>query len=96
MTTPTSWTGLVGATLMVAATTADDAIWLVPYTSPKLPICTRLIHGALFVATLEVLVCICVAVASGLQWAVSDGKDAEICRHECGDQCAMRPSNVRW
>ena len=63
---------------MVAATTADDAIWLVPYTSPKLPICTRLIHGALFVATLEVLVCICVAVASGLQWAVSDGKDAEI------------------
>ncbi|KAK1736510.1 hypothetical protein QTG54_012532 [Skeletonema marinoi] len=74
----TSLTGLVGATLMVAATTADDAIWLVPYTSPSLPLFTRLIHGALFVATLEVLVCICVAVASGLQWAVSDGKNEEI------------------
>lgn len=74
----TSLTGLVGATLMVAATTADDAIWLVPYTSPSLPLCTRLIHGALFIATLEVLVFICVAVASGLQWAVSDEKNAEI------------------
>ncbi|KAL7492956.1 hypothetical protein ACHAWT_002092 [Skeletonema menzelii] len=74
----TSLTGLVGATLMVAATTADDAIWLVPYTSPSLPFCTRLIHGALFIATLEVLVCISVAVASGLQWAVSDGKNEEI------------------
>jgi len=74
----TSLTGLVGATLMVAATTADDAIWLVPYTSPSLPLFTRLIHGALFIATLEVLVCICVAVASGLQWAVSDGKNEEI------------------
>lgn len=63
---------------MVAATTADDAIWLVPYTSPSLPLCTRLIHSALFIATLEVLVCICVAVASGLQWAVSDVKNEEI------------------
>jgi hypothetical protein len=73
-----SLTGLVGATLMVAATTADDAIWLVPYTSPSLPLCTRLIHGALFIATLEVLVCICVVVASGLQWAISDGKNEEM------------------
>ena len=78
MATATSLTGLVGATLMVAATTADDAIWLVPYTSPSLPLCTRLIHGALFIATLEVLVFVCVAVASGLQWAVSDEKNEEI------------------
>ena len=74
----TSLAGVVGATLMIAATTADDAIWLVPYTSPSLPLCTRFIHGALFLATLEVLVCISVAVASGLQWAVSDGKNEEI------------------
>lgn len=73
----TSLAGVVAATLMVAATTADDAIWLVPYTSPSLG-CTRFIHGALFLATLEVLVCISVAVASGLQWAVSDGKNEEI------------------
>jgi len=78
MATATSLTGLVGATLMVAATTADDAIWLVPYTSPSLPLCTRLIHGALFIATLEVLVFVCVAVASGLQWAVSDEKNEKI------------------
>ena len=71
---------IVAATLMVAATTADDAIWLVPYTSPSLPACTRLVHGALFVFTLELLVCCCIAVASWLQWAVAtthDGSDIE-------------------
>ena len=66
---------IVAATLMVAATTADDAIWLVPYTSPSLPACTRLVHGALFVFTLELLVCCCIAVASWLQWAVSTTHD---------------------
>lgn len=62
---------LAGATLMVAATTADDAIWLVPYTSPSLPTCTRITHGAIFVFTIELLACGCVAVASGLQWAIA-------------------------
>ena len=66
---------ILAATLMVAATTADDAIWLVPYTSPSLPTCTRLIHGALFVFTLELLVCCCVAIASWLQWAISTTHD---------------------
>ena len=61
---------LAGATLMVAATTADDAIWLVPYTSPSLPTCTRIIHASLFVFTLEFLACCCVIVSSGLHWAV--------------------------
>ena len=61
---------------MVAATTADDAIWLVPYTAPQLPTCTRIIHGILFVATLEVLACSCVIIASTLQWIV--GEDEEI------------------
>lgn len=74
---------IVAATLMVAATTADDAIWLVPYTSPSLPTCTRLVHGALFVVTLEFLVCCCVVLATWLQWAVitttspSEGKWGE-------------------
>lgn len=62
---------IVAATLMVAATTADDAIWLVPYTSPSLPAYTRLVHGALFVSTLELLVCCCVVIATWLQWAVA-------------------------
>lgn len=66
-----TWSGIVAATLMVAATTADDAIWLVPYTSPSLPACTRLVHGALFVSTLELLVCCCVVIATWLQWAVA-------------------------
>lgn len=65
---------IVAATLMVAATTADDAIWLVPYTSPSLPTCTRLVHGALFVVTLEFLVCCCVVLAIWLQWAVTTTK----------------------
>ena len=69
---------ILAATLMVAATTADDAIWLVPYTSPSLPACTRLVHGALFVFTLEFLVCCCVVVASWLQWAVATTNDGGI------------------
>ncbi|KAL7540923.1 hypothetical protein ACHAWF_006813 [Thalassiosira exigua] len=68
----------IGATLMVAATTADDAIWLVPYTSPSLPLRTRLIHGALFVVSLECLAVGCVAVASGIQWAVSTSEDGDL------------------
>lgn len=66
---------IVAATLMVAATTADDAIWLVPYTSPSLPVCARFVNGALFVFTLEFLVCCCVVVASWLQWAVATTDD---------------------
>ena len=75
----TAWS-ILGATLTVAATTADDAIWLVPYTSPSLPSSTRIIHAAIFVSTLELLACCCVAVASVLQWAVvttDDGDDNE-------------------
>ena len=60
---------------MVAATTADDAIWLVPFTAPQLPTCTRIIHGILFVATLEVLACLCVIIASSLQMIVGEDKE---------------------
>ncbi len=69
---------IVAATLMVAATTADDAIWLVPYTSPSLPACTRFVNGALFVFTLEFLVCCCVVVAYWLQWVVATTDDGGI------------------
>jgi hypothetical protein len=61
---------LFGATAMVTLTTADDAIWLVPYTASYLPLSTRVIHGVLFVLTLELLVCGCVAVSSLFQWVV--------------------------
>ncbi|KAL7542938.1 hypothetical protein ACHAXR_012224 [Thalassiosira sp. AJA248-18] len=81
-----SFARLAGATLMVTATTADDAIWLVPYTSPSLPTCTRLIHGALFVFTLEFLVCGCVVVASGLQWAVATNRDGDDMQTSSEDQ----------
>lgn len=85
---PAAWS-ILGATLTVAATTADDAIWLVPYTSPSLPSCTRIIHAALFVSTLELLACCCVAVASGLQWVVvttDDGEDNESSMEGKGDE----------
>lgn len=54
--------GLIGATLTVAATTADDAIWLIPYLRSN-----DWFHASLvFVATLETLVVICVAAAQAL------------------------------
>lgn len=62
---------LFGATVMVSLTTADDAIWLVPYTAPYLPTSTRVIHGLLFILTLELLVCACVAISSLFHWAVA-------------------------
>lgn len=67
---------LAGATLMVAATTADDAIWLIPYISSSLPLWTRITHGLIFVVTLEVLSCGCVAIAFGLQWFVDANHDS--------------------
>lgn len=69
---------LAGATVMVTLTTVDDAIWLVPYTAPHLPLSTRIIHGVLFILTLELLVCACVAVSSLFQWAVSTKKISNI------------------
>ena len=73
---------MVAATLTVALTTADDAVWLVRYTSPSLPLRTRVINACLFVITLEVLACACVAIAvliertvflgGGDRWAVSE------------------------
>jgi hypothetical protein len=65
---------LAGATLTVTLTTADDAIWLVSYTAPYLPLYTRIIHGVLFVLTLELLACGCVAVASTFKWVVTNNK----------------------
>jgi hypothetical protein len=65
---------LAGATVTVTLTTADDAIWLVPYTAPYLPLSTRIIHGFLFILTLEVLACGCVAISSLFQWAVASKK----------------------
>ena len=57
-------TRIIAATLMVAATTADDAVWLVPYVvSPHLPIQHRILHGLIFIGTLQVMVVICVLMA---------------------------------
>lgn len=55
---------LVAATLTVAATTADDAVWLVPYIlSHHLPIHHRILHGLIFIGTLQVMVLLCVLMA---------------------------------
>mmetsp|Transcript_14495 Transcript_14495/g.30502 ORF Transcript_14495/g.30502 Transcript_14495/m.30502 type:complete len:263 (+) Transcript_14495:85-873(+) len=71
-----SITKLIGATLTVTLTTVDDSVWLVAYTSPKLPLSTRIIHAALFVLTLEVLVFACVVIASFVQLAVVDDQES--------------------
>mmetsp|Transcript_5671 Transcript_5671/g.8612 ORF Transcript_5671/g.8612 Transcript_5671/m.8612 type:complete len:259 (-) Transcript_5671:47-823(-) len=60
--------GVIAATLLISATTIDDAIWLVPYcTSPHLPTWTKIIHGATFVITLELLSIFCVLVSNIFQ-----------------------------
>lgn len=59
----TMW-GLVGAIVLVAATTVDDAIWLIPYTcSPSLSWHIRVQHMLTFVATLVCLAVLCCIVA---------------------------------
>lgn len=63
--------GLVGATITVAATTMDDAIWLVPYVvastarqeQQSWTMAARIVHAVLFVATLELLALVSVVVA---------------------------------
>jgi len=64
---------VVAATFVVALTTADDSIWLVPYTSPSLPTATRAAHAILFVGTLEFLTIACVAIALIVERAVLAG-----------------------
>lgn len=64
---------LVAATLTVTLTTADDAVWLVPYTASSLPDWTRTIHATLFVGTLELLAVACVAIAALIERAVLAG-----------------------
>eukprot|EP00978_Attheya_sp_CCMP212_P027893 scaffold94627_cov53-Attheya_sp.AAC.3 len=62
--------GLLGATITVAATTADDAVWLVPYAaSPSIPVQIRVVHGLLFVGTLEFLAIASVVAAKLIQHA---------------------------
>jgi cadmium resistance protein CadD (predicted permease) len=57
--------GLIGATLTVAATTIDDAIWLVPYVTSG-PLGVRWIHMTAFVGTLVALALMCVLLSRGL------------------------------
>ena len=55
--------GLLGATMTIAATTIDDAIWLVPYvTAGSRTI--RWIHMGTFVGTLVGLAIVCVVTSS--------------------------------
>lgn len=68
-----SWKGIAAATALVAATTADDAIWLLKFTSPSLPIATRITHGALFIVTLTALSAGCVVAALLVEKAVIFG-----------------------
>jgi hypothetical protein len=67
---------LLAATLTVAATTADDAVWLVPYvTSPQLSTHCGLAHALIFVGTLESMVLACVVLATTVGSVVPANKD---------------------
>jgi uncharacterized membrane protein len=70
------WQGLVGATIVVAATTIDDAVWLVPYvTSRKLSVSTRVCHGVIFVCTLELLALLCSLTAQAVYSVLGTRED---------------------
>lgn len=70
------WQGLVGATLVVAGTTIDDAVWLVPYvTSRKLFVSTRVCHGVIFVGTLELLALLCSLTAQAVYSVLGTRED---------------------
>jgi hypothetical protein len=59
--------GLGAATLLVLATTLDDAVWLVPFVgSRSLPWSIRTLHATVFVATLTGLSSACVILATVL------------------------------
>lgn len=63
--------GVIAATLLISATTIDDAVWLIPYcTSPHLPTWTKIIHGTTFVLTLELLAFFCIALSNIFQFVV--------------------------
>jgi cadmium resistance protein CadD (predicted permease) len=68
--------GLVGATLTVAATTIDDAVWLVTYvSSEKLSLHNRVLHMAIFVGILEGLAVLCCLFAQAVHALVGDKED---------------------
>jgi len=57
--------GIITSTLLITATTVDDAVWLIPYcTSPHLPTRTKIIHGMTFIFTLESLALLCVVLSN--------------------------------
>lgn len=60
--------GLVGATLLITATTIDDAVWLIPYcASPQLNTMTKAVNGLTFILTLEFLAICCVLISKIFQ-----------------------------
>ncbi len=72
--------GILAVTLLVAATTIDDAIWLIPYcTSPHLPFLTKAIHALTFVGTLELMAIFCSVTAFLFQgWIIKEKKKNDI------------------
>lgn len=65
--------GLLGATVTVAATTIDDAIWLVPYVTTGSRT-TRWIHMVTFVGTLAGLATLCVVTSSAVVNVIPSNK----------------------
>jgi hypothetical protein len=60
--------GILGATLLITATTIDDAVWLIPYcTANHLPTNTKIIHAATFMLTLQLLTMGCIVVSKIFQ-----------------------------
>lgn len=66
--------GILGATLLITATTIDDAVWLIPYcTANHLPTNTKIIHAATFMLTLQALTIGCIIVSKIFQHIILRG-----------------------
>ena len=66
--------GILGATLLITATTIDDAVWLIPYcTANHLPTNTKIIHASTFILTLQLLAMGCIIISKIFQHVILKG-----------------------
>lgn len=71
--------GILGATLLITATTIDDAVWLIPYcTANHLPTNTKIIHASIFILTLQLLAMGCIIVSKIFQHIILKGGSSSV------------------
>lgn len=89
--------GVLGATLIVTATTLDDTVWLVPYTcSTKISVSIRVLHAAIFVFTLESLAILCCLTAQGVNRLVGERENNDWVFGAIGATCCWTIAGILY